>query len=148
MSDPNDTIQRVVNSAFKNMEASSNFRNLNVREQQALRQMIVHTVMASQIIAQGAVRGTNQAASPEIMDELKGIREILQGMAKQGYGLIRSGQAPSDSAPVTVEEVEKLTEHFLNQKGLKTNLDAVKVESGESQGVGSAVDRLKKLQGN
>jgi hypothetical protein len=140
-------VERVVDSAFKNMLSNTQFRNLNLREQYAFRQMILHTILASQVIAQGVVRGESvEAESPKVMEKLRGIRSILDEMSKRGMSLIRDGRSPEGAMPVTEEDVAKLAEHFL-ARGVQSNLAAVKVESSESGGVDSAVDRLKKLQG-
>lgn len=133
-------IQRVVDAAFKNMAASLEFQNLNCREQALLRDMIFRTVMATV-----SLRSPEPSApSSEVAGELKGIRALLEGLAKQGAGLVRSGQVVGE--PMSIEQVEGLARHLLQQR-MQTNLDQVKVSSGQAEGVGSAVDKLKKMQG-
>lgn len=130
-----DKIERLVAVAFRNMEATTNFRCMNEREKSALREMIVN--LASVITA-----GDDQS---EVLVELRELKSMVGSLCVRPVAAaVVPGTAPVLLSVSSAQDLNALAEFFL-KGAVKSNLDDVKMEEGRSEGVENTVERLRKL---
>ena len=137
MTSEEDRILGIVDTCWSRMQSREGFRNLNLREQENLKGMIVETVRA--------------------MLMAKTASDDMSGLIQQGFGDLKkmiaagggSGGMPNTtvSQPMSKEAVDAIVGHFMSGD-VRSNLNEVAVEGGETSQVDATVARLRKIGGS
>ena len=152
-----EEIQRRVSVEFLKMKQSIRFRNLNQKEQDAIRD----TMIAAMLGVQGeiarekmVVRQAPSESNSEMLAVMKEIKEIL--LRSQGVVHVDSpyrgvagatSAAGADGEDAASRRIAEALVSRSSSSGMRTNLPDVPIEKGSADGVGSAVERLRKISG-
>lgn len=114
------------------------FRNLNLREQDAMKQMM-HDMFMAQMQIQAA-RGSDVSG-----DDLKNaIAEGFKGL-QSSMGPMVMPTGPGGTA-IPSEELLELMPTFFDTDNVKTNIDDVKMDGKDVSGVDSTIEELRRLK--